>query len=136
MAFESVGTYGDGYPCPLCSGWRFPSTFHQCPSLTVGPPQITGQVQSSREQEIIDRLISISGKLDTNKWISVEDRLPPEDLKVIFWVIAKPDDECPKDSSGNIIRGNSKPHIDFCRYRCWSGLEKGTHWMLKPEPPE
>ena len=71
------------------------------------------------------------------KWISVEDRLPDENTKVFFWLVAKEPKECPHDSSGNPITnyGILKPYMDIHRWNCWSGLSKPTHWMPLPEPP-
>jgi Protein of unknown function (DUF551) len=56
--------------------------------------------------------------------------------QMLFWVIPKPPEECPRDTSGNSIFGGGQPHIEMIKFRCWSSLSKATHWMPLPSPPE
>ena len=70
-------------------------------------------------------------------WISVDERLPDENEEVWFWLIPKPPEECPCDSSGNHITSKGTPPFkSIHRWRCWGSLFKPTHWMPLPEPPK
>ena len=70
------------------------------------------------------------------KWISVEDRLPEEDIKVWWWLVPKLPHESPHDTSGNPIVAKFDPYMEVKRYRCWSSLTKPKYWQRIPEPPE
>lgn len=71
-----------------------------------------------------------------SEWISVEDRLPPEDERVWFWLIGKPPEECYHDTSGNPICPNAEPYMYICVWRGWSSVMKPAYWKPLPEPPK
>jgi hypothetical protein len=85
----------------------------------------------------IKKLITHYNAAKDNQWVSVDDQLPPEDEKVLFWLIPKPPEECMHDSSGNPILSNH-PHYSYvCRWECWSAASKPTHWQpLLPAPQQ
>ena len=64
------------------------------------------------------------------EWISVNERLPENGHNVLF---------CKKD--GNVSEGHYERRAGlnmWCQYRwsCSIPVEKVTHWMPLPEPPE
>jgi hypothetical protein len=82
--------------------------------------------------EIADRIEDLE-----NPWISVEDRLPDENTKVFFWLIPKPPELCPHDTSGNpICATGDEPYWYICKWECWGALWMPTHWQPRPEPPK
>lgn len=72
---------------------------------------------------------------DQAEWRSIETA--PKDEEAIFWVCPIGiSDEYFVDTSGNPILGSGNPRIFVGKYRRWSSLEKGTHWMPLPPPPK
>ena len=59
-----------------------------------------------------------------SKWISVEDRLPPNQQEVLVYTVSQ-------KGIGNIDKGYWS--IDRFIHR---GRAKVTHWMPLPEPPD
>lgn len=62
------------------------------------------------------------------KWISVKDRLPEVNQRVLVWL--KDDDEAYKAKYESENWFDPLP----CSCCCWMG--KVTHWMPLPEKPE
>jgi hypothetical protein len=59
------------------------------------------------------------------EWISIKERLPENDKKVLVW----------QKYEENILGGE---RIMFYKYNTWNGAGFGkiTHWMEFPEPPK
>ena len=71
-----------------------------------------------------------------SEWISVEDGLPPEDLKAWWWLVPKLPEECPHNTSGKPIVANFDPYMEVKIYGHWSCLSKPKYWQHIPDPPE
>ena len=61
----------------------------------------------------------------------------PRDDKALFWLVAKPSEECPVDTSGRPIEAHGfTPTQALCCYGAWPSLLKATHWQPLPAGPE
>lgn len=67
------------------------------------------------------------------QWLPIE--AAPNNEVADFWVIPKPAEECPTDTSGNPITSNHLPFRYTGRLKTWSSLSKATHWMPLPAAP-
>lgn len=56
----------------------------------------------------------------------------PTDCDALFRVVPKTAEEAYLDTSGNSIFSTARPRLFMGRYKCWSSLEKATHWMPLP----
>lgn len=57
-------------------------------------------------------------------------------VQALFYVVPKNADEAPVNTNGEPILGQGEPRIMICRPGCWSSLDKATHWLPLPAPPE
>lgn len=89
---------------------------------------------TSQQKARIEELERSLASPDTAGWISVGDRLPPDNVKVLFWIRPKTADETYHNTSGQPILSTGKPHAELCRYKCWGSLWTATHWR-HPDPP-
>lgn len=69
------------------------------------------------------------------KWQPIETA--PKDVEALFYVVSLTiDDPHFVDTSGNPILSSGKPRLMLTQYGRWSSLQKATHWMPLPEPPQ
>lgn len=64
-----------------------------------------------------------SGAMSNQQWISVEEKLPPEDREVLIF-------------DGTCMYVAFSPFCDEFRFSCCGQRTKVTHWMPLPEPPQ
>src|SRR4051812_39210431 len=79
-------------------------------------------------------IVRVTEKCDMSQWISVKDRMPEREQKIIF-------------TDGNIVEYGALDKIYYYKKECrfyiaelWNEnnyiLDNVTHWMPLPEPPK